>query len=211
MPIVVKPEGMLIVLSSPSGGGKSSVCQALLRTDSRLAYSVSVTSRLPRGDEVNGQHYHFVSEGEFQALVEKECFYEWARVHGNLYGTRRDLIDEKLAEGRDIVLDIDVQGSLQIKRRNPKAVMIFILPPSMRTLEDRLRKRKTDSDEIIARRLHNARLEIDQADQYDYVVVNDDLAQTIEVIRGIIQSERHSVRHLSIQLTGDDAGSGDQV
>jgi guanylate kinase len=211
MPIVVKPEGMLIVLSSPSGGGKSSVCQALLKRDNRLVYSVSFTSRPPRGDEVNGQHYNFVSEDEFERLVQKECFYEWARVHGNLYGTRRDLVEMKLAEGRDIVLDLDVQGSLQIKHKNPKAVMVFILPPSMRVLEERLRKRNTDSDETINRRLHNARVEINQAAKYDYVVVNEDLQETIEIIWRIIESERHSVRHQSIELTGEDAIPGEPV
>src|SRR5437867_2974316 len=135
MPISLQPQGILIVLSSPSGGGKSSICRALLQADPQLEYSVSATSRPPRGDEVSGRDYLFVSEKEFFEMIEHGKLYEWSRVHDNLYGTRRDVVDEKLSRGKDVVLDLDVVGGLNIKKMNDKAVCVFVLPPSMRVLE----------------------------------------------------------------------------
>lgn len=204
MPITLQNQGMLIVLSSPSGGGKSSICQALLAADPNLEYSISVTSRPPRGDEVNGSDYFFVGEEEFRKQIEQEAFYEWAKVHGNYYGTRRDLVDEKLARGKDIVLDIDVVGGLNIKKMSERAVLVFILPPSMKVLEDRLRKRGTDGEEVIQTRLANARHEINFAQKYDYMVVNQDLNRTIGLIRHIIESERLSSRHQKVVITDDE-------
>jgi guanylate kinase len=205
MPISLKPQGILIILSSPSGGGKSSICKALLGSDCRLGYSVSVTSRGQRGHEVDGRDYYFVSEEEFQRQIATERFYEWARVHGNFYGTRRDIVDAKLAEGMDVVLDLDVQGGLNIKKLNEKAVLIFVLPPSLKVLEQRLRGRNTDDDAVIQTRMHNARMEIPFAHKYDYAVVNEDLEQTISIIRKIIDAERHSSNHQTIVMTGEDA------
>jgi guanylate kinase len=204
MPISLKPQGILIILSSPSGGGKSSICKALLGSDNRLCYSVSVTSRAQRGHEVEGRDYHFVSEEEFHRLIGTESFYEWARVHGNFYGTQRELVDQKLEAGMDVVLDLDVQGGLNIKKLNDKAVLIFVLPPSLKVLEQRLRGRNTDQEEIIQTRMRNARLEIPFAQKYDYVVVNEDLEQTIGIIRKIIDAERHSSKHQTIIMTGED-------
>jgi guanylate kinase len=205
MPIELIPEGMLIILSSPSGGGKSSICRALLAADPRLDYSMSTTSRLPRGDEQDGREYNFVSDSHFMDMVADNRFYEWARVHGNLYGTRRDLVDQKLAMGKDVVLDIDVTGGLNIKKITEKAVLIFVLPPSMDVLEQRLRARNTDRKEEIDRRLQNARNEIWFAQKYDYAVVNTDLQATIETIRKIIEAERHSSRHQRVHITGADS------
>jgi guanylate kinase len=205
MPIELIPEGMLIILSSPSGGGKSSICRALLAADPRLDYSISFTSRKPRKDETDGKDYHFVSDAEFMEMVAENRFYEWARVHGNLYGTRRDLVDAKLAAGKDVVLDIDVIGGLNIKKITEKAVLIFVLPPSMEVLEQRLRARATDKQEEIERRLQNARNEIWFAQKYDYAVVNNDLQATIETIRKIIDAERHSSRHQRVLITGADS------
>jgi guanylate kinase len=204
MPIVLEPEGMLVVIASPSGGGKSSVCRALLAADPQLEYSVSVTSRPPRTDEVNGRDYQFVSEDEFHRMIEQGLFYEWAQVHDNLYGTRRDVIEAKLARGKDVVLDLDVTGSLNIKKQNEKAVLVFILPPSLGVLEERLRRRNTDNEEVIQKRLKNARMEINFAGKYDYAVLNEDLEQTIATIRRIIDAERHSAKHQKVRITGED-------
>ncbi len=205
MPISLEPEGMLVVLSSPSGGGKSSICRALLSADTQLEYSVSTTSRPPRRDESDGRDYLFIPEEEFTKLIETECFYEWAKVHDNFYGTRRDVVDAKLSAGKDVVLDLDVVGGLNIKKVTEKAVLIFVLPPSLRVLEERLRNRNTDREDIIQKRLKNARQEINFAQKYDYAVVNEDLQQTIVTIRQIIAAERHSSRHLKVLITGEDA------
>lgn len=204
MAITLQQHGMLVVLSSPSGGGKSSVCRALLSSDPQLEYSTSVTSRPKRGDEVNGRDYHFVEEDEFVRLIQQGVFYEWAKVHNNYYGTRRDLVDAKLAAGKDIVLDLDVVGGLNIKKANEGAVLVFILPPSFEVLEKRLRCRATDCEEVIQTRLRNARNEVNFAMKYDYVVVNEDLEQTIQVIRRIIDAERHSATHQVIMVSGAD-------
>lgn len=200
MRITLEPEGILLVLSSPSGGGKSSICRAVLSADPRMAYSISVTSRRPRGDEVDGSDYHFVSEDEFARLIEQGAFYEWARVHGNFYGTRRDTIEEKLAQGRDVVMDLDVTGGLNIKKANDKAVLVFVLPPSLQVLEERLRRRNTDCEEVIQQRLINARYEINFAEKYDYAVVNEDLQSTISNIRRILEAERHSSKHQRVRI-----------
>lgn len=208
MAIQLQPQGMLIILSSPSGGGKSSICRTLLDSDPRLGYSVSVTSRPRRRDEVDGRDYHFVSEEEFHDLIQKDAFYEWAKVHGNYYGTRKDLVDAKLASGQDVVLDLDVVGGLNIKKLNDRALLIFVLPPSLVVLEERLRRRNTDDDDVIKVRLRNARNEISFAQKYDYAVVNEDLSHTIAIIRKIIDAERHSSNHQKVLITGEDALDG---
>lgn len=196
---------MLIILSSPSGGGKSSICRALLDSDPRLGYSVSVTSRPQRRDEVDGRDYHFVSEEEFHELIKQDLFYEWAKVHDNFYGTRRDLVDAKLAAGQDVVLDLDVVGGLNIKKLNDKALLVFVLPPSLAVLKERLMNRNTDKQEDITKRMKNARNEIHFAQKYDYAVVNEDLTHTIAIIRKIVDAERHASGHQKIIISGDDA------
>jgi guanylate kinase len=196
---------MLIVLSSPSGGGKSSICRALLDSDPRLGYSVSVTSRPRRRDEIDGRDYHFLNESDFHKLVAENKFYEWAKVHGNYYGTRRDLVDARLAAGQDVVLDLDVVGGLNIKKMNEKAILIFVLPPSLQILEERLRNRNTDNDEVIQLRLRNARHEINFAQKYDFAVLNEDLGHTISIIRKIVDAERYSARHQTVLISGEDA------
>jgi guanylate kinase len=196
---------MLIVLSSPSGGGKSSVCRALLAADPNLEYSVSVTSRPPRPGEVNGRDYWFVSEEEFLRLIEANAFYEWARVHDNYYGTRRDVVEDKLARGRNVVMDLDVVGGLTIKKLCDQAVLIYVLPPSLKVLEQRLRARGTDPEPVIQKRLRNARHEINFAEKYDFVVINDDLDRTVATIRQILDAQRHSSRHQKLKITGEDA------
>lgn len=191
MAIRLKRKGILIVLSSPSGGGKSTVLKKLLASDAGLDYSVSTTTRPPRKGEEDGKAYFFVSDEEFQRMIGEGRFYEWAHVHGYRYGTRRDIIEEKLRRGRDVLLDLDTQGALEVKRLAPESVIIFLLPPSMEVLEERLRARKLDSEETMQVRLKNAKDEIACAEKYDYIVINDKLADTIETVRSIIHAERH--------------------
>ncbi len=205
MAIELEPLPMLIVLSSPSGGGKSSVCRALLAADPKLQYSVSVTSRPPRPGEVNGRDYWFVSEDEFLKLIEQNAFYEWARVHDNYYGTRRDIVEAKLAQGHDVVMDLDVVGGLTIKKLCDRSVLIYVLPPSLKVLEERLRARGTDPEPVIQKRLRNARHEINFAEKYDFVVINDDLEFTVATIRRIIEAQRYASRNQRVKITGDDA------
>lgn len=186
----VKRSGTLIVISAPSGGGKSTIIRALLDSDPTLCYSISATTRQLRGDEVNGKDYYFFTEAEFEKLIAEDAFYEYAKVHGNWYGTLRSEIDSKVAEGFDVLLDIDVQGSLRLKEKVRDCTTIFILPPSLATLEKRLRSRASDSEEAIQRRLQNARGEIRMADRYDYILINRLLPETIENVRTIIRAQR---------------------
>ena len=190
--------GLLFVISAPSGGGKSAVLTRLLASEADLHYSVSVTSRAPRPDEVEGRDYHFVSRAEFESLVQQDVFYEWAEVHGNLYGTRSDTVEGALAEGRDVALDLDVQGGLSAKYRSPDAVLVFLMPPSFQVLEQRLRQRATDSEEAIRMRLENARREMIYWRQYNYLVVNEDIDETVEKVRLILYAERHRVSRLKL-------------
>jgi guanylate kinase len=185
-----RKSGLLLALSAPSGAGKSTITRGLLESDPGMRYSVSVTTRPIRPGEVDGRHYFFVSEGEFLEMISRGEFYEYARVHGNLYGTRKAWIEEQLAKRRDILLDIDVEGGRSIKSKVPSAVLVFILPPSMDALERRLRARGTDDDATIRRRMENARREIAHAGDYDYVVMNDDLDDTLRRLRCIIEAER---------------------
>ena len=197
--ISLRRKGMLIVVSSPSGGGKSTVIQEILKNDPAMEYSVSVTSRPPRPGEIDGQSYTFVSEEQFRKWIGEDRFYEWAEVHNHLYGTRKDVIAEKLSRGKDVIMDLDVQGGLNVKKKSPDSVLIFLLPPSTEILQQRLRLRKTDNDDVIKIRLHNSLQEMDVASQYDYILINDDLKNTIEQARNIIESERHRAIRLSIR------------
>lgn len=167
--------GRLFIVSAPSGAGKSTLCGALMARCPNLAYSVSHTTRAPRGQERHGKDYYFISEKEFQALIENGALLEWARVHGSYYGTAAEVVMRHLAAGRDILMDIDVQGARQVVARHPDAVTIFIAPPSMEVLGDRLAKRGTDDSGAIRGRLAEAENEMAQKDFYGHVIVNDDL------------------------------------
>lgn len=196
----------MIVLSAPSGGGKSTVLKALREFDKTLDYSVSVTSRPPRNGEMEGKSYFFVSEQEFKKLIAEGKFIEWAVVHNHYYGTRRDIVDKKLGDGKDILLDLDFQGGLNLKGQMPKdTLLIFLLPPSMDILERRLRGRGLDDEQVIQLRLKNAVDEITHCFGYDYVVVNDDLNETINIIGKIIKAERWRGSRLKLVVSKEPA------
>ena len=183
--------GLMLVLSSPSGAGKSTIARTLLENDPALNLSVSVTTRPRRGSEIDGVHYRFVSEREFERLRDSDALLEWAEVHGNLYATPREPVEAAMAEGRDMLFDIDWQGALQLKdKMRADIVSIFILPPSMKELKARLKRRAEDQEAVIDTRLANARLEIEHWRDYDFIVINDDLDRAYKEVRAIVTSER---------------------
>ena len=184
--------GFILVLSSPSGAGKTTLTRMLLqRADLDLSLSVSVTTRARRSSEVDGIHYRFIRPKQFEALRDAEELLEWAEVHGNSYGTPREPVETILSQGRDVLFDIDYQGTQQVKAKGGMDVVtIFILPPSMNELQARLERRAEDPPETIARRLANARNEIRRWTQYDYVLVNDDIQDTFDDLLAIIEAER---------------------
>ncbi len=184
--------GFILILSSPSGAGKTTLTRMLLtQADLDLTLSISVTTRARRSSEADGVHYNFISPKQFAALREDDDLLEWAEVHGNFYGTPRAPVDRVLAEGRDVLFDIDYQGTQQVKARaGMDAVTVFILPPSMAELRVRLERRAEDPPDVIARRLSNARNEIRRWSQYDYVLVNDDIQVTFKDLLAIIEAER---------------------
>ncbi|MET0208946.1 MAG: guanylate kinase [Burkholderiaceae bacterium] len=182
--------GNLFVVAAPSGAGKSSLVKALLQLDAQLAVSVSHTTRAPRGQEVDGREYHFVSEARFREMVGRDAFFEWAEVHGHLYGTSREAIAERLAAGADVVLEIDWQGALQIKKIFPYSSLIFILPPSWDELKQRLLRRAEDPPEVIETRLANARVEVAQASHFDYIVINALFETALFDLKAIVHARR---------------------
>lgn len=182
--------GTLIVVSAPSGAGKSSLAERVLKRVSDLRFSISYTTRAPRGNEQHGVDYYFVSEEEFSAMRERDEFLECAEVHGYLYGTHEKPIEEMLSQGFDVMLDIDVQGAEQVRRRIPEAVLIFILPPSSEVLEARLRARNLNAPADIERRLRNAAIEVQLYERFDYAVLNDDLDRALDQLEAIIVAER---------------------
>jgi guanylate kinase len=182
--------GNLYVVAAPSGAGKSSLVKALLELDARLAVSVSHTTRAPRGQERNGREYWFVGKDEFQAMIDRGDFFEWAEVHGNRYGTSRGAIEARMIAGEDVVLEIDWQGALQIKQLFPYAVLIFILPPSWEELRQRLTRRGEDAPEVIEQRMVNARTEVDQAKHFDFIVVNALFDTALFDLKSIVHAQR---------------------
>jgi guanylate kinase len=202
--------GNLFCVAAPSGAGKSSLVKALLELDSHLAVSVSHTTRAPRGQETDGREYRFVDEPTFRAMIERGEFFEWAQVHGSLYGTSRKAIESRLAAGDDVVLEIDYQGALQIKRLFPHAVLIFILPPSWIELEQRLRRRGEDRPEAIAQRLANAREEVVQARHFDFVIINSLFETALFDLKTVVHSQRlrYAAQRRSKRQVFSDLGIG---
>ena len=182
--------GNLFCVAAPSGAGKSSLVKALLELDSRLDVSVSHTTRAPRGQERDGREYWFVDEMSFRAMIERQEFFEWAQVHGHLYGTSRKAIEARLERGEDVVLEIDWQGALQIKQLFPHAVLIFILPPSWEELRQRLTRRGEDLAEVIDTRMANARQEVAQARHFDFVIINALFETALFDLKTVVHSQR---------------------
>jgi guanylate kinase len=186
--------GLLIVLSGPSGAGKGTVCNALRPTMPELNVSISATTRQPRAGEREGVNYFFKTVEQFKTMVEQNELLEWAQVYGNYYGTPRQYVEQLLAEGKDVLLEIDIQGALQVKKQFPDGVFIFLVPPSLEELRSRIIGRGTETEESFRLRFGAAASELKYMDQYDYVVVNDQVPDACRRVRSIIEAERCSVR-----------------
>lgn len=187
---VIEAPGNLFVVAAPSGAGKSSLVKALLELDSHLTVSISHTTRAPRGQEQHGREYWFIDQPTFQQMVEHGDFFEWAQVHGNLYGTSRSAVEKRLAAGEDVVLEIDYQGALQIKKLFEHAILIFILPPSWEELRQRLMRRGEDQPEVIEQRMANAREEVAQARHFDFVIINALFETALFDLKTVVHSQR---------------------
>ncbi len=182
--------GNLFVVAAPSGAGKSSLVKALMELDARVQPSVSHTTRAPRGQEKHGREYYFVANAEFDAMVKADAFVEWALVHSQRYGTSRQAIEERIAQGGDVILEIDFQGAIQIKKIFANAICIFILPPSWEELRARLERRAEDAAETIEKRLVNAALEVAQVDKFDFVIINELFDRALFDLKAIVHSQR---------------------
>ena len=182
--------GNLFVVAAPSGAGKSSLVKALMELDARVMPSISHTTRAPRGQEVHGREYYFVSSDTFDHMVRQDAFVEWANVHGNRYGTSKAAIEQRMSQGVDVVLEIDYQGALQVKRLFPLAVLIFVLPPSWTELRSRLERRAEDSADVIEVRLHNAAQEMAQAKNFDFVIINELFERALFDLKAIVHAQR---------------------
>lgn len=199
----------VFIVSAPSGSGKSTLVNELFKMVHGLEFSISYTTRTPRGSEKNGKEYYFVSDAEFEAMIEADEFLEYARVfgrQGNYYGTARRFLREAEERGHDLLLDIDVQGAAQVKKKLPQSVSIFILPPGREQLEWRLRNRALDSDEVIRRRLDTARREIEQYSRYDYILINNVLEQSADELKAVVLAERlaETIRNRGVQPTPEE-------
>lgn len=182
--------GNLFVVAAPSGAGKSSLVKALLELDSKLTLSISHTTRAPRGQEQDGRDYWFVDEPTFRGMIAHGDFLEWAEVHGNLYGTSKAGLEQRMAAGEDVILEIDYQGAMQIKKLFPRAVLIFILPPSWAELRQRLQRRGEDGPDVIEQRMHNAREEVAQARHFDFVIINALFDTALFDLKAVVHAQR---------------------
>ncbi|MCF6462706.1 guanylate kinase [Clostridium sp. Cult1] len=189
-------KGFLLVISGPSGCGKGTICKKILERNEKLVFSVSATTRAPRRGEIDGVNYFFIDEEKFSKMVENDEFLEYANVHGNLYGTPKNFVLEQIERGEIVILEIDVQGALQVKESYPEGVFIFLLPPSMSELKNRIKKRGTETDKDIDIRLKNAFEELKFIDEYDYIVINDEVMEAVEKTETIIGAEKLKVKRL---------------
>ncbi len=188
--MLTRDESLLVVISGPSGAGKSSLCSGLIERQTSYRMSISATTRPPRGGEVDGREYLFLTPEDFLTRKQRNEFAEWAVVHDHYYGTPRRFIDESLGRGMSVVFDIDVQGSMQIREHYPDAVLVFVLPPSLQTLRERLEDRKTDAPGVVETRMRNALRELTYLDRFDYLLVNDHLDKAHADLDAILQAER---------------------
>lgn len=201
--------GNLFVVAAPSGAGKSSLVNALMEVDSRLAHSVSHTTRPPRGQEVHGREYYFVSHAQFDQMVQQGVFLEWAHVHGNRYGTSKQAIEERISQGGDIILEIDYQGAIQVKQLFHNAILIFILPPSWEELRSRLERRGEDADDVIEMRLQNAAREMGQVQEFDFVIINERFELALFDLKSIVHAQR--LKYAAQRRTRTDVFSALQI
>lgn len=200
MAVEVQQTGMLLIISGPSGTGKGTLVEKLMQSDPTFRFSCSVTTRAPRTGEVNGVHYHFVSVEEYEKLVAENAFLEHATVHGNHYGTLRKPIEEMMANGQNVLLDIDTQGAINVMENADEYVSIFILPPSYTELRQRLENRKTDAPDVIERRMNNARGEVAKLDRYQYSIVNDDLETAYAQLKLIVEAEKLRISRCKVTI-----------
>ena len=210
----MKSKGLLVVLSGPSGVGKGTVRQALFETDTnhdQFYYSVSATTRQPRPDEEDGKDYFFVSRDQFEGMIEDERLLEYAEYVGNYYGTPLQYVEEMTEQGKDVFLEIEVQGALQVKRRMPDGVFIFLAPPTMHELESRIVNRGTDAPEVIEKRMRQAREELQLVTQYDYVVENDNVQSAVERIQTIINAEHLKTDRFIDDIVENYLKEGDEI
>lgn len=198
-----KDHGLLIVLSGPSGSGKGTVCQELLHQMPDLKYSVSATTRSPRPGEINGVHYNFRAREEFETMLAQDELLEWAEFCNNYYGTPRFAVEQAIQEGSDVILEIEIQGAMQIKKRFPQGVFIFIVPPSLEALSKRIHKRGTETKEVIQKRLDTATEELRFLDEYDYVVINDQVSNAVDKLKSILAAEKCRVKRNPFVLKGE--------
>jgi guanylate kinase len=195
-------KGLLVVVSGPSGAGKGTICKRLLETKDNIVASVSNTTRMPRAGEVDGKNYFFVSREEFLEMVERDGFIEYAEVYGNYYGTPREFVEQNIQKGKDVLLEIDIQGALQVKEKYKEGVFVFILPPSMEELKCRITKRGTEDEKEILKRFECAYREINYVSKYNYFIINDTVESATEKLKAIITAEKCRVDRFKMKLIG---------
>jgi guanylate kinase len=200
---VEKNHGLLIILSGPSGAGKGTICQELLRQMPDLRYSVSMTTRCPRPGEVEGIHYYFRPRQEFEAMLARDELLEWTEFCDNYYGTPLFAVEQAILEGQDVILEIEIQGAMQIKKRFPQGVFTFIIPPSLDVLSERIHKRGTETEEVIQKRLATAIQELEYIGEYDYVVINDEVLAAVEKLKSILVAEKCRVKRKPFVFKGE--------